>query len=89
MSGFRLEYDLTRPTGERLRSVLVPCQADCGEAAEMSELVDAEVYSVVRGVYAKSTVPAAWSFLLGSFQHGQGDYFSFLFRLCQGLFLNV
>ena len=51
MSGFRLEYDLTRPTGERLRSVLVPCQADCGEAAEMSELVDAEVYSVVMTDY--------------------------------------
>ena len=51
MSGFRLEYDLTRPTGERLRSVRVPCQADCGQAAEMTELVDAEVYSVVMTDY--------------------------------------
>ena len=51
MSGFRLEYDLTRPTGERLRRVLVPCQADCAEAAEMTELEDEEVYSVVMTDY--------------------------------------
>ena len=51
MSGFRLEYDLTRSTGERLRSVLVPCQTDCGEAQELVELVDHEVYSVVMTDY--------------------------------------
>ena len=51
MSGFKLEYDLTRTTGQRLRSVLVPCQADCGEGEEMRELVDEEVYSVVMTDY--------------------------------------
>ena len=51
MSGFKLEYDLTRTTGQRLQSVLVPCQADCGEGEEMRELVDEEVYSVVMTDY--------------------------------------
>ena len=54
MSGFRLEYDLTRRTGERLRSVLVPCQTDCGDGPELEELVELEddqVYSVVMTDY--------------------------------------
>ena len=51
MSGFQLEYDLTRSRGERLRRVLVPCQRDCGEEEEMRELQDEEVYSVVMTDY--------------------------------------
>ena len=51
MSGFRLEYDLTRATGQRLRSVLVPCQAHCGSGQEMRDLEDEEVYSVVMTDY--------------------------------------
>ena len=50
MSGFQLEYDLTKPTGQRLRSVKVPCRADC-EGAETTELRDEEVYSVVMTDY--------------------------------------
>ena len=43
--------DLTRATGQRLRSVLVPCQAHCGSGQEMRDLEDEEVYSVVMTDY--------------------------------------
>ena len=50
MSGFKLQYDLTKPTGQRLRSVQVPCKADC-DGAETTELRDEEIYSVVMTDY--------------------------------------
>ena len=50
MSGFKLEYDLTKPTGKRLRTVKVPCQDDC-DGGDMVELRDDEVYSVVMTDY--------------------------------------
>ena len=50
MSGFKVEYDLTKPTGKRLRSVKVPRTADCG-GPPMTELRDEQVYSVVMTDY--------------------------------------
>ena len=52
VSGFQLQYDLTRPRGGRLVSAMVRCGSDTAEAGECDEagyrdLEDEEVISII------------------------------------------